>query len=218
MVAHRERIEAVWRQAHFEWEQRQMHQAAAQYKYAVEQDATAHTARPSPLISGYTPTKPPVYGKDGFKERDQQKFVKRFIVYARGQDAISEIKFNVSKFWSHVRGVLSNVLPAMAAEANALHAKGISNKERAEAVPTSATVLAAEVKRLQDNAKLTAAEVKSLTLEARTRPACGGWGGNGCDSILRPPDPLVDRAKASCGNGDVAKPKTVLAISHPEVV
>ncbi|ETV71809.1 hypothetical protein H257_12953 [Aphanomyces astaci] len=33
------------RQAHFEWEQRQMHQAAAQYKYAVEQDATAHTAQ-----------------------------------------------------------------------------------------------------------------------------------------------------------------------------
>ncbi|RQM19686.1 hypothetical protein B5M09_011752 [Aphanomyces astaci] len=129
-----------------------------------------------------------------------------------------EIKFNVSKFWSHVRCVLSNVLPAMAAEADALHAKGISNKERAEAVPASATVLAAEVKRLQDYAKLTAAEVKSLTLEARTRPACGGGGGNGCDSILRPPDPLVDRAKASCGNGDVAKPKTVLAISHPEVV
>ncbi|RHY39476.1 hypothetical protein DYB30_013329 [Aphanomyces astaci] len=165
----------------------------------------------APLISGYTPTKPPVYGKDGFKERDQQKFAKRFIVYARGQDTISvssgvrigtvsmsscmtaealahharfqfdrpiediretewearyidiltdeaaedidffhpkaviqalmhgikpdgakalvrnsydfddkEIKFNISKFWSHVRGVLSNVLPAMGAEADAL--------------------------------------------------------------------------------------------------
>ncbi|RHY04976.1 hypothetical protein DYB36_013685 [Aphanomyces astaci] len=385
LAAHRERIEADRRQAHFEWEQRQMHQAAAQYKYAVEQDATAHTAqfkanlereasgykahldmeqqrafnnanlnwqqmqqqhqqqqqlwqqqqqearttmderlavmrqeerarynaqlraagvdvsaegdagvniptegtaentqlpgspitsgvgeappgsfedgstfytmgsRPmsapvrhptptsplpqsaAPLISGYTPTKPPVYGKDGFRERDQQKFAKRFIVYARGQDTISvssgvrigtvsmsscmtaealahharfqfdrpiediretelslsrlkqlsmdntlvrtsdrmtdwqarymdiltdeaaedidffhpkaviqalmygikpdgakalvrnsydfddkEIKFNISKFWSHVRGVLSNVLPAMGAEADAL--------------------------------------------------------------------------------------------------
>ncbi|RQM29004.1 hypothetical protein B5M09_012455 [Aphanomyces astaci] len=43
----------------------------------------------APLISGYTPKKPPVYGKYGFKERDQQKFTKRFIVYARGQDAIS---------------------------------------------------------------------------------------------------------------------------------
>ncbi|RHZ10034.1 hypothetical protein DYB37_014000, partial [Aphanomyces astaci] len=129
-----------------------------------------------------------------------------------------EIKFNVSKFWSHVRGVLSNVLPAMAAEADAFHAKGISNKERAPVVPAPPTVLAAEVKRLQANATLAAAEVKSLTLEARTRPACGDGGGDGCDSILRPPDPLVDRAKASCGNGDVAKPKTVLAISHPEVV
>ncbi|RLN99724.1 hypothetical protein DYB28_006042 [Aphanomyces astaci] len=45
LAAHRERIEADWCQAHFEWEQRQMHQAAAQYKYAVEQDATAHTAQ-----------------------------------------------------------------------------------------------------------------------------------------------------------------------------
>ncbi|RLO02697.1 hypothetical protein DYB28_013839 [Aphanomyces astaci] len=232
----------------------------------------------APLISGYTATKPPVYGKDGFKERDQQKFAKRFIVYARGQDAISvssgvrigavsmsscmtaealahharfqfdrpiedireteweamfeasmliptsskavvvarlkqlsmdntllrtsdrmtdwqarymdiltdeaaedidyfhpkaviqalmhgikpdgakalvrnsydfddkEIKFNISKFWSHVRGVLSNVLPAMPAEADALRAKGISNKERAPVVPAPPTV-AAEVKR-----------------------------------------------------------------------
>ncbi|RLO02732.1 hypothetical protein DYB28_014483 [Aphanomyces astaci] len=479
LAAHRERIEADRRQAHFEWEQRQMHQAAAQYKYAVEQDATAHTAqfkanlereasgykahfdmeqqrafnnanlnwqqmqqqqhqqqqqlwqqqqqearttmderlaamrqeerarynaqlraagvdvsaegdagvniptegtaentqlpgspitsgvgeappgsfedgstfytmgsRPmsapvrhptptsplpqstaAPLISGYTPTKPPVYGKDGFKERDQQKFATRFIVYARGQDAISvssgvrigtvsmsscmtaealahharfqfdrpiedireteweamfeaamliptdrmtdwqarymdiltdeaaedidyfhpkaviqalmhgikpdgakalvrnsydfddkEIKFNISKFWSHVRGVLSNVLPAMAAEADALRAKGISNKERAPVVPAPPTVLAAEVKRLQDNATLAAAEVKRLTPEATTRPACGDGGGDGCDSIFRPPDPLVDRAKMSCPNGNVAKPKTVLAISHPEVV
>ncbi|ETV63689.1 hypothetical protein H257_19380 [Aphanomyces astaci] len=32
---------------------------------------------------------PPVYGKDGFKERDQQTYAKRFIMYARGQDAIS---------------------------------------------------------------------------------------------------------------------------------
>ncbi|RHY15859.1 hypothetical protein DYB36_011750 [Aphanomyces astaci] len=241
----------------------------------------------APLISGYKPTKPPVYGKNGFKERDQQKFAKRFIVYTRGQDTISvssavrietamfeasiliptsskavvvarvkqlsmdntllrtsdgmtdwqakymdiltdeeaedtdfhpkaviqalmhgikpdgakalarnsydfddkEIKFNISKFWSHVRGVLSNVLPAMAAEPDALLAKGISNKKRDETVPTPATVLAAEVKRLQDNATLTAAEVKRLTLEARTRPACGGGGGN---SILRPPDPLMD--------------------------
>ncbi|RHZ08564.1 hypothetical protein DYB26_012687, partial [Aphanomyces astaci] len=159
----------------------------------------------APLISGYTATKPPVYCKDGFKERDQQKFAKRFIVYARGQDAISvssgvrirtvsmsscmtaealahharfqfdrpiedireteweamleasmliptydfddkEIKFNISKFWSHVRGVLSNVLPAMPAEADALRAKGISNKERAPVVPAPPTV-AAEVKR-----------------------------------------------------------------------
>ncbi|RHZ04260.1 hypothetical protein DYB26_015081 [Aphanomyces astaci] len=45
LAAHRERIKADRRQAHFEWEQRQMHQAAAQYKYAVEQDATAHTAQ-----------------------------------------------------------------------------------------------------------------------------------------------------------------------------
>ncbi|KAF0707151.1 hypothetical protein AaE_013747 [Aphanomyces astaci] len=462
LAAHRERIEADRRQAHFEWEQRQMHQAAAQYKYAVEQDATAHTAqfkanlereasgykahldmeqqhaaaasqqqqvwqqqqqearttmderlaamrqeerarynaqlraagvdvsaegdagvniptegtaentqlpgspitsgvgeappgsfedgstfytmgsRPmsapvrhptptsplpqstaAPLISGYTPTKPPVYGKDGFKERDQQKFAKRFIVYARGQDAISvssgvrigtvsmsscmtaealahharfqfdrpiedireteweamfeaamliptsskavvvarlkqlsmdntllrtsdrmtdwqarymdiltdeaaedidffhpkaviqalmygikpdgakalvrnsydfddkEIKFNISKFWSHVRGVLSNVLPAMAAEADALRAKGISNKKRAEAVPAPATVLAAEVKRLQDNATLTAAEVNRLTLEARARPAGGGGGGGGCGSRPRAPPTSV---------------------------
>ncbi|RHZ34343.1 hypothetical protein DYB31_012411, partial [Aphanomyces astaci] len=273
----------------------------------------------APLIRGYTPTKPPVYGKDGFRERDQQKFAKRFIVYARGQDAISvssgvrigtvsmsscmtaealahharfqfdrpiedireteweamfeaamliptsskavvvarlkqlsmdntlvrtsdrmtdwqarymdiltdeaaedidffhpkaviqalmygikpdgakalvrnsydfddkEIKFNISKFWSHVRGVLSNVLPAMAAEADALRAKGISNKKRAEAVPAPATVLAAEVKRLQDNATLTAAEVKRLTLEARARPADGGRGGGGCGSRPRAP-------------------------------
>ncbi|RHY80615.1 hypothetical protein DYB35_013996 [Aphanomyces astaci] len=280
----------------------------------------------APLISGYTATKPPVYCKDGFKERDQQKFAKRFIVYARGQDAISvssgvrirtvsmsscmtaealahharfqfdrpiedireteweamleasmliptsskavvvarfkqlsmdntllrtsdrmtdwqarymdiladeaaedidyfhpkaiiqalmhgikpdrakalvrnsydfddkEIKFNISKFWSHVRGVLSNVLPAMPAEADALRAKGISNKERAPVVPAPPTVLAAEVKRLQDNATLAAAEVNSLTPEAATRPAL------------------------SCRNGNVAKPKTVLAISHPEVV
>ncbi|RLO10456.1 hypothetical protein DYB28_011156 [Aphanomyces astaci] len=94
----------------------------------------------------------------------------------------------------HVRGVLSNVLPAMAAEADAFRAKGINNKERAPAVPAPPTVLAAEVKRLQDNATLTAAEVKSLTPEAATRPAL------------------------SCRNGNVAKPKTVLAISHPEVV
>ncbi|RHY21919.1 hypothetical protein DYB36_011623 [Aphanomyces astaci] len=39
---YRERIDADRRQAHFEWGQRQMHQAA-QYKFAVEQDATAHT-------------------------------------------------------------------------------------------------------------------------------------------------------------------------------
>ncbi|ETV75230.1 hypothetical protein H257_10424 [Aphanomyces astaci] len=30
-----------------------------------------------------------ISGKDSFKERDQQKLAKRFIVYARGQDAIS---------------------------------------------------------------------------------------------------------------------------------
>ncbi|RHY45523.1 hypothetical protein DYB38_008991, partial [Aphanomyces astaci] len=312
LAAHREPIEEDRRVAHFEWEQRQMHQAAAQYKYAVEQDATAHTAhgvdvsaegdagvnipteetaentqlpgspitsgvgeappgsfvdgstfytkgsRPmsapvrhptptsplpqstaAPLISGYTPTKPPVYGKDGFKERDQQKFAKRFIVYARGQETISvssgvrigtvsmsscmtaealahharfqfdrpiediretereamfeasmliptsskavvdwqaryidiltdeaaedidffhpkaviqalmhgikpdgakalvrnsydfddkEIKFNISKFWSHVRGVLSNVLPAMGAEADALPPRALATR------------------------------------------------------------------------------------------
>ncbi|ETV69600.1 hypothetical protein H257_14739 [Aphanomyces astaci] len=109
-----------------------------------------------------------------------------------------EIKFNSPKFWSHVRGVLSN--------------------ERAVAVPAPTTVLAAEVKRLQDNATLTAAKVKRLTPEATTRPACGDGGSDSCGSILRPPAPLVGRAKASRGNGNVAKLKTVLAISHPEVV
>ncbi|RHY91892.1 hypothetical protein DYB35_013783, partial [Aphanomyces astaci] len=117
VTAHRDRIAADRRQAHFEWEQRQIHQAAAQYKYAVKHDAAGisksvdvlrngqqsdvgssatsdldglvATVDGGALISAYTPTKPPVYGKDSFKERDQQKLAKRFIVYARGQDAIS---------------------------------------------------------------------------------------------------------------------------------
>ncbi|ETV75231.1 hypothetical protein H257_10425 [Aphanomyces astaci] len=45
MTAHRERIAADGRQAHFEWEQRQIHEAAAQYKYAVKHDAAAHAAQ-----------------------------------------------------------------------------------------------------------------------------------------------------------------------------
>ncbi|RQM19409.1 hypothetical protein B5M09_014051, partial [Aphanomyces astaci] len=102
-----------------------------------------------------------------------------------------EIKFNISKFWSHVHGVLSNVLLAMAAEADALRAKGISNKKRAETVPPPATVLAAEVKRLQDNDTLTEAEVERLTLEARARPADGGCGGGGCGSRPRAPSTSV---------------------------
>ncbi|RHY86502.1 hypothetical protein DYB26_009817 [Aphanomyces astaci] len=102
-----------------------------------------------------------------------------------------EIKFNISKFWSHVHGVLSNVLPVMAAEADALRAKGISNKKRAETVPPPATVLAAEVKRLQDNDTLTEAEVERLTLEARARPADGGCGGGGCGSRPRAPPTSV---------------------------
>ncbi|RHY00219.1 hypothetical protein DYB36_013330, partial [Aphanomyces astaci] len=117
VTAHRDRIAADRRQAHFEWEQRQIHQAAAQYKYAVKHDAAGisksvdvlrngqqsdvgssatsdldglvATVDGGALINAYTPTKPPVYGKDSFKERDQQKLAKRFIVYARGQDAIS---------------------------------------------------------------------------------------------------------------------------------
>ncbi|RHZ31197.1 hypothetical protein DYB37_012148 [Aphanomyces astaci] len=187
--------------------------------------------------------KPPVYGMDGFKEHDQHKFAKRFIVYACGQDTISvssgvrigtvsmsscmtaealahharfqfdrpiediretelsssrlkqlsmdntllrtsvrmtdwqaryidiltdeaaedidffhpkaviqalmhgikpdgakalvrnsydfddkEIKFNISKFWSHVRGVLSNVLPAMGAETDALPPRALATR------------------------------------------------------------------------------------------
>ncbi|RHY91891.1 hypothetical protein DYB35_013784, partial [Aphanomyces astaci] len=68
-----------------------------------------------------------------------------------------KIQFNISKLWSHARGVLSNVFPAMAAEADALRAKG-SHKKRPEAAPSPATVLVAEVKRLQDNATFTAAE------------------------------------------------------------
>ncbi|RQM21274.1 hypothetical protein B5M09_010513, partial [Aphanomyces astaci] len=39
-----------------------------------------------------------------------------------------EIKFNISKFWSHVRGVLSNVLPAMAAEADALPPRALATR------------------------------------------------------------------------------------------
>ncbi|RHZ34826.1 hypothetical protein DYB26_014143, partial [Aphanomyces astaci] len=102
-----------------------------------------------------------------------------------------EIKFNISKFWSHVHGVLSNVLPVMAAEADALRAKGNSNKKRAETVPAPATVLAAEVKRLQDNDTLTEEEVERLTLEARALPADGGGGGGGCGSRPRAPPTSV---------------------------
>ncbi|RHY10103.1 hypothetical protein DYB25_005331, partial [Aphanomyces astaci] len=49
----------------------------------------------SPINSGVGEAPPgdsqwqPASGKDSFKERDQQKLAKRFIVYARGQDAIS---------------------------------------------------------------------------------------------------------------------------------
>ncbi|RHY93856.1 hypothetical protein DYB35_012966, partial [Aphanomyces astaci] len=39
-----------------------------------------------------------------------------------------EIKFNISKFWSHVRGVLSNVLPAMGAETDALPPRALATR------------------------------------------------------------------------------------------
>ncbi|ETV88355.1 hypothetical protein H257_01618 [Aphanomyces astaci] len=72
-----------------------------------------------------------------------------------------EIKFNISTFWGQMCDVLCSALPAT----------GIKNKKRAETALAPKTVLAADVKQLQDSAIPPAAGAKCLTLEARTRNA-----------------------------------------------